>query len=81
MTHSTAEALASLCKARVESDVRGRLQLCHYDNDAAIQQHFRVVNSGTYSMLVWRDSGEEVVLDVQGLIGECLLPPLARHVG
>jgi hypothetical protein len=73
-----ADPLATLFNARTESKVHSKLQLSYYDDDLHIERAFRVQTSGTYSMLVWRDSGEEVILDVQGIIGQCLLPPLRR---
>jgi len=74
------DALAMLSSARAGSKICGKLQLSKYDDDAMIEQTFRVETTRRYSILVWRDSGEEAVLEIQGMLEECLLPPMTRHI-
>lgn len=65
---------------RVASNVRGQFQLSAYNDDIKIQNAFKVKKGPeNYSFLVWRESEEEVVLDIQGLIAACTLPPITKR--
>lgn len=76
-----AGALDELSTLRQESLARGKYQLSLYDDDDRILQDFEIkAGPGGYHFLVWRDSGDEVLLDVQGFVGESLLPPLPKHI-
>ncbi|KIM83356.1 hypothetical protein PILCRDRAFT_7287 [Piloderma croceum F 1598] len=71
------EDLARLC---AESETHGSFQLAAFDDDTKIQKLFKVlVGRENYTFLVWRDTGEEVVLQVQGLLVACSLPPLSSR--
>lgn len=53
--------------------------LSQYDDYAKIGQHFLVKTApGGYSFLTWRDTEEEVVLDVCGLLSMSSLPPVGK---
>jgi hypothetical protein len=74
-----AESLQKWAKSRAESDVRGKLQLCEYDDDAKIRHTFSIkVMAGRYSFLVWKDTDDEVVLDIPAFIASCDLPPVTK---
>ncbi|KAH7903828.1 hypothetical protein BJ138DRAFT_1120010 [Hygrophoropsis aurantiaca] len=69
-------------KARMNSSERQKVQLSAYDDDEKIESSFiiRRTPDQKYSLLLWRDSEREVVLDVQGFISQSMLPPLtSRH--
>ncbi|KAG2134073.1 hypothetical protein DEU56DRAFT_913743 [Suillus clintonianus] len=67
--------------ARLNSSERKKLQLSLYDDDEIILRSFFVRKSidGKYGVLLWRDSEQEVVFDVQGLLAKFMLPPLSRQ--
>ncbi|KAH7909520.1 hypothetical protein BJ138DRAFT_1114909 [Hygrophoropsis aurantiaca] len=70
---------------RVRQALEGRqkIQLSAYDDDEKIEASFMVHRgfNDKYTLLLWRDSGAEVVLDVQGYIASMMVPPLSakRH--
>jgi hypothetical protein len=69
--------LENLARLRAESQAYRSYQLAAFDDDSKIRRSFKVlVGQENYAFLVWRDSGEEVVLQVQGLLVGCSLPPL-----
>ncbi|KAF8059048.1 hypothetical protein FPV67DRAFT_1675695 [Lyophyllum atratum] len=64
------------------SEQRRVLQLCQYDDDTKIRDLFEVKKmAGGYRFLQWRDSGDEVVLDVSGLLVSYHLPPITPKSG
>jgi hypothetical protein len=70
--------LENLARLRAESDTYQSYQLAAFDDDSKIRRSFKVVvGPENYAFLVWRDSGEEVVLQVQGMLVSCSLPPLS----
>lgn len=74
------QRLDKLIELRSRSEVRGKYQLNAYNDDARIQRTFKVVSGPEqYSFLVWRDSEEEAVFYVQGLLASCSLPPVFRR--
>ena len=77
--------LENLATLRAESETHKSYQLGDFDDDQKIRRSFKVqVGRENYAFLVWRDTGEEVVLQVQGLLMACSLPPLSsrtKYVG
>lgn len=72
--------LEDLARQRAESETHKSYQLCAFDDDDKIRRAFKIqVGRENYAFLVWRDTGEEVVLQVQGLLMACSLPPLSRR--
>lgn len=72
--------LKEWAKTRMESEIRGGLQLGTYDDDAMMRRMFSVKSmAGGYSFLVWKDTDEEVVLDATGFIAACVLPPITKN--
>jgi len=72
--------LENLAMLRAESETHGSFQLAAFDDDNKIRRFFKVlVGRENYAFLVWRDTGEEVVLQVQGLLVACSLPPLSSR--
>ena len=72
--------LENLAKLRAQSETHKSYQLGAFDNDDNIRSAFKVqVGQENYAFLVWRDTGEEVVLQVQGLLMSCSLPPLSNR--
>ena len=72
--------LENLAKLRAESETHRSHQLAAFDDDNIIRRSFKVhVGRENYAFLVWRDSGEEVVLQVQGLLVASSLPPLSSR--
>jgi hypothetical protein len=69
--------LDEFARLRGQSDVQSRVQLAAFDNDEKIRSSFKVkVGPENYCFMVWQDSEEEVVLEVQGLLQSCILPPV-----
>ncbi|KAJ8580980.1 hypothetical protein M405DRAFT_833284 [Rhizopogon salebrosus TDB-379] len=66
-------------KTRNESLKRQKDQLSAYDDDALINRTFTPWRSpdSKYTILVWQDTGQEVVFNVQGILTQCMLPPLS----
>jgi hypothetical protein len=65
---------------RAASATHKSYQLGEFDDDQKIRKSFKVqVGRENYAFLVWRDTGEEVVLQVQGLLMACSLPPLTSR--
>ena len=65
---------------RAESATHKSYQLGEFDDDQKIRKSFKVqIGRENYAFLVWRDTGEEVVLQVQGLLMACSLPPLSSR--
>lgn len=72
--------LENLAMLRAESATHKSYQLGEFDDDQKIRKSFKVqVGRENYAFLVWRDTGEEVVLQVQGLLMACSLPPLTSR--
>jgi hypothetical protein len=72
----TVEKLDGFADYRAKVHARRKLQLNQYDNDTSIAVNFRLHQTAdNQTILVWRDTGEEVVLDVQGLVAKHSLPP------
>ena len=72
--------LENLARLHAESEKYRSYQLAAFDDDSKIRRSFKVlVGQENYAFLVWRDSGEEVVLQVQGLLFSCSLPPLSSR--
>ena len=72
--------LENLATLRGESATHKSYQLGEFDDDQKIRRSFKVhVGRENYAFLVWRDTGEEVVLQVQGLLMSCSLPPLSSR--
>jgi hypothetical protein len=75
----TVNSLTKWAKTRVESEVRGKVQLCEYDDDLKIRRTFRInAMPGGYMFLVWQDTSDEVVLDVPAYIADYVLPPITK---
>jgi hypothetical protein len=66
---------------RAETTDRKRLQMNLYDDDEAINRHFCIRKSAEnkYGVLLWRDSEQEVIFDVQGVLAKFMLPPLSQR--
>ena len=63
----------------MESEVRGKFQLGTYKDEGKIRSTFSVkLMVGGYSFLVWKDTDEEVVLDVMAFMAACKLPPITK---
>ena len=76
----TAANLDRLAGMREGSDDRVPYQLSSYDDDGRIRKYFQVkIGPGPYAFLIWKETGEEVVLEVQGLIFSCALPPITNR--
>ena len=72
--------LENLAKLRVDSETHQSYQLAAFNDNNKIQRSFKVfIGRENYAFLVWRDMGEEVVLQVQGLLLACSLPPLTSR--
>ena len=72
--------LENLARLRAESETSQSYQLAAFDDDSKIRRSFKVVvGPENYAFLVWRDSGEEVVLQAQGLLVSCSLPLLSSR--
>ena len=72
--------LENLAMLRAESVTHKSYQLGEFDDDQKIRKSFKVqIGCENYAFLVWRDTGEEVVLQVQGLLMACSLPPLSSR--
>ncbi|KIM84225.1 hypothetical protein PILCRDRAFT_6500 [Piloderma croceum F 1598] len=72
--------LENLATLRAESETHKSYQLGDFDDDQKIRRSFKVqVGRENYAFLVWRDTGEEVVLQVQGLLMACSLPPVSSR--
>ncbi|KAF8057094.1 hypothetical protein FPV67DRAFT_1453586 [Lyophyllum atratum] len=68
------------CNIRETSPEHGAFQLCKYDTLDKVRQEFQVQSKpGGYMFLEWRGTGEEVVLDVSGIIGATVLPPITKY--
>jgi hypothetical protein len=75
----TVNSLTRWAQTRVESEARGKLQLCEYDDDAKIRRSFRTNSMpGGYTFLVWKDTSDEVILDVPGYVADYVLPPVTK---
>ena len=62
---------------RATSEVQGQYQLGAFDDEAKIEKMFKVKKGPeNYTFLVWRETEEEVVLDIQGLVAAFTLPPV-----
>ena len=73
--------LENLATLRSESETHKSYQLAAFDDDQKIRQAFKVhLGRENYAFLVWRDTGEEVVLQVQGLVMACSFPPLLNRM-
>ena len=63
----------------MESEVRGKFQLGMYEDEAKIRSTFSIKSTVEgYSFLVWKDTDEEVVLDVTAFVAACELPPITK---
>ena len=63
----------------MESEVHGKFQLGTYKDKGKIRSTFSVKSIvGGYSFLVWKDTDEEVVLDVMAFMAACELPPITK---
>ena len=72
--------LDDLSHLRMGSESRAGFQLCAFDSEEEIQKLLKVtVGPENYSFLVWRDLGEEVVLEMQHLLLSCALPPISSQ--
>ncbi|KAF8058010.1 hypothetical protein FPV67DRAFT_1676827 [Lyophyllum atratum] len=68
------------CNIRETSPEHGAFQLCKYNTLDKVRQEFQVQSKpGGYMFLEWRGTGEEVVLDVSGIIGATVLPPITKY--
>lgn len=77
--HITVNSLAKWGNTHVQSEACRRLQLCEYDDDAKIRQTFQInTMPGGYAFLVWKDTLEEVVLDVTEFIANYTLPLITK---
>ena len=61
------------------SKTHGQYQLSAFDNDINIQKQFKM-EDGPHgiSFLLWRETSKEVVLQLQGLLWLCTLPPITN---
>jgi hypothetical protein len=75
--------LEELAALRKGSKSHGQYQLSAFDNDVKIQKLLKVEDGPSgLSFLLWREMNEEVVLQLQGLLLSCALPPITnRTVG
>lgn len=72
--------MENLGRLRHDSEVRGSCQLSAFNDDAKIRRSFEIKKGPeNYTFLVWRETQEEVGLDVQGLISSCALPPITNR--
>jgi hypothetical protein len=79
LTTPPVNSLSKWAQTRVESEVCGKLQLCEYDDDVKIRCLFQInFMPGGYTFLAWKDTSDEVVLDVTGYIADYVLPPVTK---
>ena len=63
----------------MESEVHGKFQLGTYEDEVKIRSTFGIKSMvAGYSFLVWKDTDEEVVLDVTAFVAACELPPITK---
>jgi hypothetical protein len=63
----------------MESEVHGKFQLGMYKDEVKIRSTFSIKSKVEgYSFLVWKDTDEEVVLDVTAFVAACELPPIMK---
>lgn len=79
--NNTVRESAKWSKARLQSKQRKVFQLANYNDTQSIRDNFIVSTTGQLSTLLWRETNEEVVLDVSGIIAWCLLPPVVSRRG
>ncbi|KAF8219519.1 hypothetical protein L208DRAFT_1339472 [Tricholoma matsutake] len=80
LTTSPVNSLSKWAQTHVESEVHGKLQLSEYDDDVKIRCSFQINSMpGKYTFLVWKDTSDEVVLNVTGYIADYVLPPVTKN--
>ena len=71
------EQLNEFAHLREQSNERSGMQLATFDSDEKIRSSFKIkVGLEKYAFLVWQDTEEEAVFELQGLIQSCALPPI-----
>ncbi|OBZ67261.1 hypothetical protein A0H81_12769 [Grifola frondosa] len=71
------DRFAEACTA---SRQRGDLQLSRFNSYDLVRQTFVIkAISPTYHVLIWRDTGEQVVLACQGLVASVYFPPVTAQ--
>ena len=71
--------LATFSSARAKGD-RGVFQLANYNNEDKIRATFNVrkYRDHAFAVLTWRETGEIVVLEAQGIALDVVLGPVRK---